>query len=59
MYCDHKGQSIVEESTSVLTWLVTFIILMATWDWVIANTIFYPLAFLFIILPTLAGIFRI
>ena len=59
MFCDHKGQSMVEETTSVITYFVLIIIIFATWDWIIAETWLYPFSILFIVLPMVAGFFRI
>ena len=58
-YCGHKGQSLVEESTSVISYLIIAMIVMATWDWQIASSWLYPLSFILCIFPIIAGFFRI
>ena len=58
-YCGHKGQSMVEETTSVISYLVIAIIVMVSWDWQIASSWIYPLSFLLCIFPIVAGFFRI
>ena len=49
----------MEETTSVITWFIIGIIIMATWDWPIAQTILYPTFIVFIALPMIGGFFRI
>ena len=56
-YCDHKGQSIVEETTSVLTWLFGAAYIILTWDY--AGSLMYCMFFFLFVLPIFAGIFRI
>ena len=64
IYCDTKGQSMVEESTSVLTFFGLFFFFMLTWSWGVTNSdhygrLVYFTFVLFILFPILAGIFRI
>ena len=59
IYCEHKGQSLVEESTSVITYLIFFIIVLMTWQSTFAGTTLYFVLMLFFVLPILGGIFRI
>lgn len=56
-YCDHKGQSMVEETTSILTYLFGAIFIIMTWDYTGSYTYFF--FFTLFVLPILAGIFRI
>ena len=63
-FCGEKGQSIVEESTSILTYIVFAIYLILTWEWGLKNRSpfgfygYFAFAFL-IVLPLIGGIFRI
>ena len=59
MFCGHKGQSFMEETTSVITYLVFAILILGTWDWIIASTWIYPIVLIFFVLPVIAGFFRI
>ena len=49
----------VEETTSVISYLVIAMIIMATWDWKIASSWLYTLSLIFCIFPIIAGFFRI
>lgn len=56
-FCEHKGQSVVEETTSVLTYLFGAIFIILTWDW--SGSLTYFFFFTLCLLPIFAGIFRI
>ena len=56
-FCDHKGQSIVEESTSLLTYLFLALYMLFTWQW--SDGFMYWFIIAVFILPILAGLFRI
>jgi hypothetical protein len=58
-HCGHKGQSMVEEETSIITFFIFAMICFSTWEWILAiNWLWYAFLLLFV-LPILAGIFRI
>lgn len=56
-FCGHKGQSIVEETTSILTYLFGAMFIMLTWDY--SGSLSYFFFFTLFLLPIIAGIFRI
>ena len=58
-YCDHKGQSTVEESTSIITFMLFTMIILATRDYLFSFTWMYVSFQLLFVLPFLAGILRI
>jgi hypothetical protein len=49
----------VEESTSIITYLIFFILILLTWTSSFASSIWYFILMLFFVLPILGGIFRI
>ena len=57
IYCDHKGQSMVHETTSVITYILSGIFMMFTWEY--TASWLYIWSLLFIVIPFIGGIFRI
>lgn len=55
IHCGHKGQSEVEESTSVISFLLMVMILILTYDW---GTWWFFVLFM-VLFPCITGIFRI
>lgn len=58
-FCDHKGQSEVDEETSIITYLIFVMMLVGTYDWAIAQSFLWYMFLFLIVLPLIGGILRI
>lgn len=58
-FCGHKGQSEVEDETSIITYFILLMIIVGTYDFKIAQSMLWYLFLFLIVLPVIAGLLRI